>query len=130
MKRLSILLLAALMIGCSSSHSPLPNDADRIQIRTDAGFDADQCNWLGDVTGSEGYWFSSWLIPNDKLILRAVNELKTHAHQLGGDTVTLDYRLLQLFQNLCYDFGHRLLLLMRYQCENTIKKASKCWLMH
>lgn len=91
MKTLLTLLVAVLTTGCTSPLHTLPVDAERIQIRTDAGFNASKCFWLGDVTGSEGYWFSSWLFPNDVLIRGAINELKTHAYRLGGDTITLDY---------------------------------------
>ena len=47
----------------------------------------DQCEYKGEVTGSEGHWYSYLFYPNDTLIQGAMNELKTNAIQLGADTI-------------------------------------------
>ena len=46
-----------------------------------------KCSFRGDVVGSEGHWFNSWLIPNDSLSHSALNDLRNNAHALGADTV-------------------------------------------
>ena len=46
-----------------------------------------KCTFRGDVVGSEGRWFNSWLISNDTLSYAALNDLRNHAHEIGGDTV-------------------------------------------
>lgn len=46
-----------------------------------------RCSFRGDVVGSEGRWFNSWLIPNDRLSYSALNDLRNHAHEMGADTV-------------------------------------------
>lgn len=91
MRYLSLGLTTLLVSGCTSPMHSLSSEAEQVQIRTDAGFDADQCQWLGDATGSEGYWFNSWIYPNHALIEGAVNQLKNQAVAKGADTVTLDY---------------------------------------
>ncbi|QIL84854.1 DUF4156 domain-containing protein [Vibrio sp. HDW18] len=82
---------SSLLLGCSSPMHTLSDGAEQIQIRTDAGFDASQCQWLGDATGSEGFWFNAWIYPNHVLIQGAVNQLKNQALAHGGDTITIDY---------------------------------------
>ena len=46
-----------------------------------------KCAFRGDVVGSEGRWFNSWLIPNDRLSYSALNDLRNKGHALGADTV-------------------------------------------
>ncbi len=46
-----------------------------------------QCKFRGDVIGSEGRWFNSWLIANDRLSYSALNDLRNKGHALGADTV-------------------------------------------
>ena len=45
------------------------------------------CGFRGDVVGSEGRWFNSWLIANDTLSYAALNDLRNHAYDKGADTV-------------------------------------------
>ncbi|EGU48233.1 hypothetical protein VII00023_21002 [Vibrio ichthyoenteri ATCC 700023] len=53
----------------------------------DGGFNADNCEWLGEVTGSEGHWYSYLFFPNDVLVQGALHDIKNRAKQLGADTV-------------------------------------------
>lgn len=46
-----------------------------------------KCSFRGDVVGSEGRWFNSWLISNDVLSYGALNDLRNQAQQKGADTV-------------------------------------------
>lgn len=77
-------LFACLLAACQS-----------IEVKQDAGavrlvFSEQlvtKCSFRGDVVGSEGHWFSSWLIPNDTLSYGALNDLRNNGHALGADTV-------------------------------------------
>ncbi|KII76809.1 DUF4156 domain-containing protein [Vibrio renipiscarius] len=79
--------LCASLLGCSAPSQQLESDADTVHVRFDSGFNAEDCFWLGEVTGSEGHWYSYWFYPNDVLIQGAVNEIKNRAKKLGADTV-------------------------------------------
>jgi hypothetical protein len=46
-----------------------------------------KCAFRGDVVGTEGRWFNSWLIPNDTLSHAALNDLRNQAQENGADTV-------------------------------------------
>ncbi|CAH8201519.1 DUF4156 domain-containing protein [Vibrio aestuarianus] len=87
MRILLITLLAAFIVGCTTPNHQLLDNAQQVHIRMDSGFDATQCEWLGEATGTEGSWYSSWLYPNDILIAGAISDLKNRAYQLGGDTI-------------------------------------------
>ncbi|WP_133154082.1 DUF4156 domain-containing protein, partial [Vibrio kanaloae] len=43
--------------------------------------------YKGEVTGSEGHWYSYLFFQNDTLIQGAMNELKSNAIELGADTI-------------------------------------------
>jgi hypothetical protein len=45
------------------------------------------CRYLGEVVGSEGYWYTYLFISNKKLIQGAINDLHNNANALGANVV-------------------------------------------
>ncbi|MGR5412166.1 DUF4156 domain-containing protein [Vibrio astriarenae] len=84
---LSCFTVVMLLAGCSTPMATLNGDADQIEVRIDSHFDPQECRWLGDVTGSEGHWYSYLFFTNDVMVRGAVNDLRNNAQQLGADTV-------------------------------------------
>lgn len=81
------LLSLSLLTGCVSPATSLDESAQQVHLRMDASFDAYQCRWLGEVTGSEGHWFSYLFFANDLLVQGAMNDIKNRANQIGANTV-------------------------------------------
>ncbi|KLN62935.1 MULTISPECIES: DUF4156 domain-containing protein [Vibrio] len=79
----------AVLAGCSTPTAKLDPDASGVHLRLDAQFNADDCQWLGEVTGSEGHWYSYIFFPNDVMVRGALNDIKNQAFDLGANTVYL-----------------------------------------
>ncbi|MEF1288927.1 DUF4156 domain-containing protein [Vibrio sp. M260118] len=78
-----------MLAGCATPTTELHPDASAIHLRIDAQFDADDCQWLGEITGSEGHWYNYLFFANDVMIRGALNEAKNQAYELGANTVYL-----------------------------------------
>lgn len=87
--RLFTVAITISLVGCTSPYTKVDPDATNVHLRMDAQFDANDCQWLGEVTGSEGHWYSYLLFPNDVMVRGAFNDIKNQAHTLGGNTVFL-----------------------------------------
>ncbi|MFM2589202.1 DUF4156 domain-containing protein [Vibrio sp. TBV020] len=85
--RVSLLFSALLIVGCATPAKVIQPDAETVHLRLDASFNADKCQWLGEVTGNEGHWYSYLFYPNDVMVRGAMNDIKNQAHQLGANTV-------------------------------------------
>ncbi|MCW8334282.1 DUF4156 domain-containing protein [Vibrio sp. SCSIO 43135] len=83
----ALALAATTLTGCSTPVAKLSDGADSIQVRIDGQFDGGKCEWLGDLTGSEGHWYSYLFFPNDVMIRGAINDLKSQAYTMGADTL-------------------------------------------
>lgn len=81
-----MLALLALLPVAGCSVVKLKDEARQVRLVFTEPLVA-KCSFRGDVVGSEGRWFNSWLISNDTLSYAALNDLRNHAHELGGDTV-------------------------------------------
>ncbi|WP_047046109.1 DUF4156 domain-containing protein [Vibrio mexicanus] len=89
-KKLLISGLAAFTLaGCSAPSNMPVVGSEEIHIRLDKTFSVTECEWLGDITGSEGHWYSYLFYTNDVMIQGAVNQLKNKAHDLGADTIVM-----------------------------------------
>ncbi|MDK9757819.1 DUF4156 domain-containing protein [Vibrio sp. D173a] len=75
--------IALALIGCSSPSTLPAASSDDVQIR----FNPEQCEYLGEVTGSEGHWYSYLLYTNDAMMHGAMADLKNNAALLEADTV-------------------------------------------
>ncbi|NRB65929.1 MAG: DUF4156 domain-containing protein [Vibrio sp.] len=82
-----IVMSLALVAGCTTPATRLNHDANMVQIRMDSSFDPTNCQWQGDLTGSEGHWYTYLFYPNDIMVQGAVNQIKNRASQLGANTV-------------------------------------------
>lgn len=87
MHRLIIAILGLTLFGCSSTPLPLLGESQQIEIRIDGKFDPAQCEYLGEVTGSEGHWYNYLFYTNDSMITGAINDLKSNAMVINADTV-------------------------------------------
>ena len=83
----AITLFATMMFGCTSPATSLDQRAEQVHLRMDSGFNADNCLWLGEITGSEGHWYSYLFFSNDLLVQGALHDMKNRAEKLGADTV-------------------------------------------
>ncbi|CAH1545331.1 conserved exported hypothetical protein [Vibrio jasicida] len=79
--------IALALMGCStpSTLSSIPSDS--VQIRIDSQFNPQHCEYLGEVTGSEGHWYSYLFYTNDAMMQGAMLDLKNKASAIGADTV-------------------------------------------
>ncbi|NOH98446.1 DUF4156 domain-containing protein [Vibrio sp. 99-70-13A1] len=84
-----IFTVVALLTGCTTPTKLVHSDALSVKVDIHGSFDISECQYLGEVTGNEGHWYSFLFFPNDTLIQGALNELKSNAIQLGADTIVL-----------------------------------------
>ncbi|OIQ25564.1 DUF4156 domain-containing protein [uncultured Vibrio sp.] len=88
MKNLTLIgAMSFLLVGCSSPRNMALNGTQDIEIRMDSGFNADQCQPLGEITGSEGHWYDYLFYGNDTLIQGAINDAKNQGLALNADTL-------------------------------------------
>jgi len=81
------LAMSGTLLGCTTPTSSPHNEADKVQMDFHGLIKIEQCEYKGEVTGSEGHWYSYLFFPNDTLIQGAMNELKSNTIELGADTV-------------------------------------------
>ncbi|MGF1911059.1 DUF4156 domain-containing protein [Vibrio kasasachensis] len=81
------LMIGVLLSGCSTPVTTLEDKASEVHVRLDYGFNADECVWLGEVTGTEGHWYSYLFFTNDAMVQGALNDIKNRAKKLGANTV-------------------------------------------
>lgn len=89
MKRWLALGVSTVLVGCTSPEKVLMPEASHVQIRTNNAPLVQNCEWVGEATGSEGHWYSYLFYPNDVLIQGAINELKNNAYMTQANTVVL-----------------------------------------
>ncbi|MCZ4295640.1 DUF4156 domain-containing protein [Vibrio sinaloensis] len=82
-------LATLLLAGCTTPVTQINGDASAVHLRLDSQFNAAECHWLGEVTGSEGHWYSYLFYPNDVMVKGALNDVKNRASELGANTVYL-----------------------------------------
>ena len=90
-KRLFLCLIPLLFLACSTT--PLKKEAESTRIFFGPE-EVKDCEYLGDIIGSEGHWYSSWLTSNRNLAKGAMNDLKNQAQRLGADTIFIPTNLL------------------------------------
>ena len=78
----ALLLLA--IAGCAAK--PLNPQAQKVHLVTSEPKD---CEYLGEVTGNQGDFFTGGWTSNANLETGARNDLKNQAAQMGGNTVQL-----------------------------------------
>ncbi|HEB58508.1 MAG TPA: DUF4156 domain-containing protein [Gammaproteobacteria bacterium] len=79
-------LCALALAGCSAT--PVTPQAAGIEIVTEAP-DTTRCQYLGEVVGSQGNWFTGDFTSNENLAIGARNELRNEAYKLGGNLIHL-----------------------------------------
>ncbi len=92
MNNILLLFLALFLVSCSSIIRT-QDGADSVQL-----YFLDQsgssrhnqlletsCEFVGEVIGSEGHWYSFWLISNTLLLQGAINDLKNSVYAKGGN---------------------------------------------
>jgi len=85
MKLFFSFLISSFLIFSCSSHE-LVKGAETVRIVTETPKD---CEYLGDVTGSQGNWFSGSFTSNSAMETGARNSMKNKAFKKGGNTLHL-----------------------------------------
>ncbi len=80
-----------LLTGCATTRPKGGAEGIRISFHPE---EVRKCDYLGEVVGSAGHWYSSWIISNKGLTAGAINDLKNAAQMKGADTVFLPTNLL------------------------------------
>jgi hypothetical protein len=83
-KLLSLFVTVISMLGCSATQ--VTPQAQSIEI-VNAIPDKNKCQYLGEIVGSQGNWFTGDYTSNKNLVVGARNELRNEAHALGANIV-------------------------------------------
>ncbi|MCS2154832.1 DUF4156 domain-containing protein [Scandinavium goeteborgense] len=85
MKKVSIILLMMTLAGCSATN--VNSNASRVRVSTNEP--GKECKFLGDITGSQGNFFTGGWTSNSNLETGARNDLKNQAANMGGNVVSI-----------------------------------------
>jgi hypothetical protein len=84
MKKIWAILCAAAVAGCAAVD--LESGAQQVKVVTN---EPQGCEYLGEVTGSQGDFFTGGFTSNANLETGARNDMKNRAYKLGANTVQL-----------------------------------------
>lgn len=85
MKKTSIILFVTLIAGCSANS--VHHNATRVRVTNNEP--GHECQFLGDVTGSQGNFLTGGWTSNSNLETGAHNDLKNKAADMGGNVVSI-----------------------------------------
>lgn len=80
-----IIILCGLLLSACAAKQALQG-AERIELVIEAP-DKDKCEFLGEIIGSQGNWFTGDFTSNKNLMIGARNELRNEAFKLGANLV-------------------------------------------
>ena len=80
----SISILALLVTACASK--PVAPGAERVMLVTDA---PEGCQFLGEVVGSQGNWWTDDVTSTKNKMVGARNELRNQAYGMGATHVQI-----------------------------------------
>lgn len=86
-KRAFLLALVCMLASCSVIS--LKPEAAHVEI-TAVPVKSNTCQYMGEVIGSEGHWYTFLFIANRTLMQAAVDDLRNQAAAKGADTVFID----------------------------------------
>lgn len=117
MNKLVLIVLGLFLVSCTSIVRT-GNGADSVQLffLEQAGSRHIQsletsCEFVGEVIGSEGHWYSFWFVSNALMVQGAINDLKNSVHAIGGNIVIVHDN---------FDFTTSVTLLgQAYACRHT-----------
>lgn len=84
---ITVFVLAGLLTACSIA--TLNKEAAHVEFTAEPQR-LTKCQYLGEVIGSEGHWYTYFFIPNRTLMQAAVDDLRNQAAARGADTVYID----------------------------------------
>jgi Domain of unknown function (DUF4156) len=84
MRKMWAILCVGALVGCSAVN--LESGAQQVRIVTN---EPQGCDYLGEVTGSQGDFFTGAFTSNANLETGARNDMKNQASKLGANTVQM-----------------------------------------
>jgi len=96
MTRITLLFLGLFLASCSSIIRT-EDGAESVQLFFLDKADSNRrmrslngaCEFVGEVIGSEGHWYSFLFVSNPLMVQGAINDLKNAAYVKGGNVVTV-----------------------------------------
>ncbi|HAE8132428.1 DUF4156 domain-containing protein [Salmonella enterica] len=85
MKKILVCFAGLALTACSANS--LNYGAEQVRVMTSEP--GKECSYLGDITGSQGNFFTGGWTSNSNLEAGARNDLKNKAYKMGGNTVVL-----------------------------------------
>ncbi|EAA7243131.1 DUF4156 domain-containing protein [Salmonella enterica] len=85
MKKILVCFAGLALTACSANS--LNYGAEQVRVMTSEP--GKECRYLGDITGSQGNFFTGGWTSNSNLETGARNDLKNKAYKMGGNTVVL-----------------------------------------
>ena len=82
----NVFLGSCFLILAACSAKTLTPGAERAEL-VNTQPDRSKCEYLGEIVGSQGNWFTGDFTANEDLVVGARNELRNKAYELGGNTV-------------------------------------------
>ncbi len=88
-KLFAIFVLSLQLGACAVA--TLDKDAEHVEIAAEP-LKLVKCEYLGEVTGTEGHWYTYLFLANRTILQAAIDDLRNRAALLGGDTVFIRER--------------------------------------
>lgn len=84
---LSLVVLCSIGLSACSA-IPVNENARHIEI-VDQSYNTSNCQYRGEVVGSQGNWVTGDYTSNENLIIGARNDMKNKAYELGANIIVI-----------------------------------------
>lgn len=108
-----IYIIFLMLSGCVAVSLHSEAQSVRIVFNND---DLSKCEFIAEVTGSRGNWYSYLFMPNDNMIRDALIDLRNNTSNAGGNTVKLSDQQIGFTTSVTF-WGQA------FQCNRPDKKA-------
>ncbi|EDM67719.1 putative outer membrane lipoprotein [Moritella sp. PE36] len=93
LKSIFIFFTCLTLSACSLFDIQQLDDKTKVVKIYDAFEHINQCQFINELIGSEGTWYSYLFVSNKDLTLGSINDLKNQANAMGANAIHIQYSL-------------------------------------